>query len=163
MHPLSNRDVIVEIDGEDVRELSGDDTKAKLRQIGAVVTFVLVSKDTLLERAGGVDGEYDSRTHPDAAGADDFGLGSGSDEGESSYAVRVAPPAEGGGGADGVVLAKKKPPPVIKKRSASVKVPNSRPRQEGTQRSFSVPKSSSGANPFDNLVAADEVGDQLCR
>ena len=129
---LGKGDVIVEIDGEDVRELSGDGTKDKLRQIGAVVTFVVKSKEALLEHAGGVEGEYDVRTQQDGGGGGGGGGGGdGSDVDE--YAVRVAPPCEaaGGGGADGSDAGaggavKKKAPPAIKVRSKSVKLSNTR-------------------------------------
>lgn len=77
---ISAGDVIQEIDGGDVRNFSGAEIKDRLRQIGKVVTvsitFVIKTKETLVEQSGGVTGEYAAATHPDARGGGDVGGGS---------------------------------------------------------------------------------------
>lgn len=107
---ISAGDVIQEIDGGDVRNFSGAEIKDRLRQIGKVVTvnitFVIKTKETLVEQSGGVTGEYAAATHPDARGGGD--VGGQQEEQESEYAVRVAPPNS------------KRKPPAVKQRSKSI-------------------------------------------
>eukprot|EP00729_Bicosta_minor_P006234 gene6234-21497_t len=143
---ISAGDVIQEIDGGDVRNFSGAEIKDRLRQIGKVVTvnitFVIKTKETLVEQSGGVTGEYAAATHPDARGGGD--VGGQQEEQESEYAKAASGQA------------------AVEKYSRGCSSDQQQQRTEDHRHlsaTLSAPKHLSGANPFDNLVAADEAAE----